>query len=180
MGKIVANFFISLDGVVESPHEWHFAYFNDEMGNAIGSGMASTDAVLMGRVLYSEWSEYWPGKTDDFGPFINSIPKYVISDSLTEATWENTRIIPGSGAVDAVGKLKESVDREIMMSGCATTVRWLLANGLLDELRLLVHPIAVGRGQRLFTEVRQPLTLLSSETFSTGVLSLVYAPAAAS
>ena len=179
MGRIVANFFISLDGVVESPDQWHFQYFNDEMGEAIGGGMATTDAFLMGRVLYSEWSEYWPGKDDDFGGFINPIPKYVISDSLTEATWQNTTLIRGAEAATAVRKLKEATARDISMSGSATIVRWLLANGLLDELRLLVHPIAVGRGQRLFTDVHQPLTLVASNTFSTGVLDLTYAPAAA-
>lgn len=180
MGRIVANFFISLDGVVESPDQWHFPYFDEEMGDAIGSGMATTDAFLMGRVLYQEWSEYWPGNDDDFGGFINSIPKYVISNSLTEATWQNTTLIRGSEAVDAVGELRASTPRDISMSGSPTTVRWLLANGLLDELRLLVHPIAVGRGQRLFTDVHQPLTLVASNTFSTGVLDLTYAPAAAS
>jgi dihydrofolate reductase len=87
--------------------------------------------------------------------------------------------IIGSEAVDTLTELKAWTGRDIAMSGSATTVRWLLANALLDEVRLLVHPIAVGRGQRLFTDVHQPLTLLSSETFSTGVLNLAYAPAAA-
>src|SRR5688572_32900151 len=85
MGRIVSNFFISLDGVVESPDQWHFPYFNDEMGQIIGSGMATTGAFLMGRKLYDEWSEYWPPNDGDqeFGSFINSIPKYVVSNSLT-------------------------------------------------------------------------------------------------
>ncbi|MDQ3738808.1 MAG: dihydrofolate reductase family protein, partial [Actinomycetota bacterium] len=96
MGRIVSNFFISLDGVVEAPDQWHFPYFNDEMGNAIGGGMQSTEAFFMGRVLYEEWAEYWPQHADDdFGPFINNIPKYVVSNTLTEATWDNTTLVTG-------------------------------------------------------------------------------------
>jgi len=180
MGKIVANFFISLDGVVESPDQWHFSYFNDEMGAAIGAGAATTGAFLMGRALYQEWSQYWPQHgDDDFGRMFNSMPKYVLSDSLGEATWNNSTIIRGDGAVAAIRQLKETVEGTITVSGSATTVRWLLANGLLDELALLVHPLAVGKGQRLFADGETvPLTLLSSTPFTTGVLHTVYAPAA--
>ena len=83
MGKIVSNFFISLDNVVESPDKWHFGYFDDEMGAVVGRGVANTRAFLMGRKLYDEWSQYWPGQTEDFGAFINSVPKYVLSVLLT-------------------------------------------------------------------------------------------------
>ncbi|HET6625196.1 MAG TPA: dihydrofolate reductase family protein [Nocardioidaceae bacterium] len=179
MGKIVSNFFISLDGVVEAPDQWHFPYFNDEMGEVVGSGMAKAGAWLMGRKLYSEWSEYWPPNVDDqqFGTFINEIPKYVVSDSLADAAWNNTTLVRGNEAVERLRQVKAETDGEIGMSGCATTVRWLLANGLLDELRLLVHPIAVGNGQRLFDGTpTQPLRLLDSQTLSTGVLNLTYAP----
>ncbi|MCA1703069.1 MAG: dihydrofolate reductase family protein, partial [Actinobacteria bacterium] len=92
MGKIVSNFFISLDGVVEAPDQWHFPYFNDEMGAAVGAGMESAGAFLMGRVLYDQWSEYWPQQGPDapFSSFINEIPKYVVSNTLKEASWNNT------------------------------------------------------------------------------------------
>jgi dihydrofolate reductase len=179
VGKIVSNFFISLDGVVEAPNEWHFPYFNDEMGAAVGKGMESADAMLMGRKLYSEWSEYWPAQGPDvpFSSFINDIPKYVVSNSLTEATWKNTTLVTGDVA-EQLAKIKDSTDRDISMSGSATTVRWLLANGLLDELHLLVHPIAVGKGQRLFENTpTYPLELIEQETFETGVLYLTYKPA---
>ena len=178
MGKIVANFFISLDGVVESPDKWHFPYFDDQMGAAIGSGMESTAAFLMGRRLYDEWSEYWPqqGPEVPFSEFINTIPKFVVSSSLTDPSWPNTTVLPGD--VDRIRQLKEQTDGTITMSGSATTVRWLLANGLLDELALLVHPIAVGSGQRLFEDTpTHPLRLVSQDTFNTGVLHTVYAPA---
>jgi dihydrofolate reductase len=179
MGKIVSNFFISLDGVVEAPDQWHFPYFNDEMGAAVGKGMESTRAFLMGRVLYEEWAAYWPsqGPDEPFSAFINGIEKYVVSNSLTTAEWNNTTIVSGDVA-EQLRALKERTDGDISMSGSATLARWLLANGLLDELRLLVHPIAVGHGQRLFEDTpTHPLELVEHETFSTGVLNLLYAPA---
>ena len=178
MGRIVSNFFISLDGVVESPDKWHFPYFDDAMGEIIGSGMGSTSAFLMGRKLYDEWSEFWPdqGPEVPFSEFINAIPKYVLSTTVTDPKWQNTTAL--SGDVAAVQELKDGTDADISMSGSATTVRWLLANGLLDELALLVHPIAVGSGQRLFEDpTTYPLKLVHSSTLDTGVLHLRYAPA---
>jgi dihydrofolate reductase len=178
MGRIVSNFFISLDGVVESPDKWHFPYFDEAMGEVIGAGMETTSAFLMGRKLYDEWSSFWPGQGPEvpFSEFINTIPKYVLSTTLKHATWQNTTVI--SGDVETVQALKDSTDGDITMSGSATTARWLLANGLLDELALLMHPIAVGSGQRLFEDTTTyPLTLLHSATLDTGVLHLRYAPA---
>ena len=177
MGKIVSSFFISLDGVVEAPDQWHFPYFNDEMGAAVEKGVEASTAFLMGRVLYDEWAAYWPSQKDDFAPFINNVPKYVVSNTLNEATWKNTTVISGDVAAQ-IRELKQQADGDIGMSGSATLVRWLLANGLLDELNLLVHPIAVGHGQRLFEDTpTQPLQLVKHETFDTGVLNLTYAPA---
>ena len=178
MGRIVSNFFISLDGVVESPDKWHFPYFDDAMGAIIGQGMETSGAFLMGRKLYDEWSSYWPEQGVDvpFSEFINTIPKYVLSTSVTDPTWQNTTVL--SGDVAAVQAVKDSMDKDLTMSGSATTVRWLLANGLLDEIGLLMHPIAVGSGQRLFEDpTTYPLTLLSSAALDTGVLHLRYAPA---
>jgi len=179
MGKIVSNFFISLDGVVESPHAWHFPYFNDEMGAAVKSGMEKCSAFLMGRVLYEEWSEYWPQQDEEvpFSSFINQSPKYVVSSTLDRASWQGTTLVSGDVAA-RLREIKASTDGDIAMSGSATTVRWLLANSLLDELHLLVHPIAVGHGQRLFEDTpTHQLRLLSSITFETGVVHLTHAPA---
>ena len=178
MRKIKSNFFMSLDGVVESPDKWHFPYFDDAMGAIIGQGMETTGAFLMGRRLYDEWSEFWPEQGPDvpFSEFINSIPKYVLSSTLKDPTWQNTTVLPGD--VAAVRAVKDGMDKDLTMSGSATTVRWLLANGLLDELGLLMHPIAVGSGQRLFEDTTTyPLELLSSDALDTGVLHLRYAPA---
>jgi dihydrofolate reductase len=179
VGKIVSNFFISLDGVVESPDQWHFPYFNDQMGTAVDEGTQGSAAFLMGRVLYQQWADYWQNQGDDvpFASFINNIPKYVVSNTLDEATWNNTTLITGD-VESQIRDLKDGTG-DIGMSGSATLVRWLLAHDLLDELRLLVHPIAVGRGQRLFEDTpTHPLQLVDHDVFTTGVLNLTYVPVA--
>ena len=185
MARIVSNFFISMDGVVERPDQWHFPYFDDEMGKVVGAGMESQSTFLMGRTLYGEWSQYWPEQADDvpFASHINEMPKYVLSHEAFEPGWQNTTVLSGPDdqtVVDQVRALKDSTDGDIGMSGCATTVRWLLAQGLLDELALLVHPIAVGKGQRLFQDTGAvPLKLLETRTLPTGVMLVRYAPEAA-
>jgi dihydrofolate reductase len=164
--KIKSYFFISLDGVVESPDKWHFPYFDDEMGAAVGAGFATADALLMGRVLYEEWAAYWPEHADEpFGDVMNSIEKYVVSSSLQAAEWQNAEIISGDVA-QKLREIKAQDGGDITMSGSATTVRWLLREGLLDELNLLVHPIVVGDGfARLVPpdESHIPLELLSTD-----------------
>jgi len=178
MGKIISNFFISVDGVVESPDQWHFPYWNDEMAAMVEAGMRSRAGLLMGRKLYEEWAAYWPTAEgdEDLARAFNDDPKYVLSNTLEKADWNNTTIISGDVAAQ-VRELKRRTDGDLQMSGSATTVRWLLAGGLLDELNLLVHPIAVGHGQRLFEDTpTHPLKLVRSETFQTGVLHLTYVP----
>ena len=152
MRKIKSYFFISLDGVVESPDKWHFQYFDDEMGAAVGAGYATADALLMGRVLYDEWAAYWTEHADEpFGDVMNSIKKYVVSDSLRAAEWQNSELISGNVATQKLTDIKAQEGGDIAMSGSPTTVRWLLREGHLDELNLLVHPIVVGGGMaRLF------------------------------
>ena len=178
MGKIVSNFFISLDGVVEAPDQWQMSYFNDEMGAAIGRGMETNRGFLMGRVLYEEWAAFWPEQGDDdpFAAFFNSSPKYVVSNSLTTASWNNTTIISGD-VPQQLQELKHRTDGDLVISGSATLVRSLLGEGLVDELRLLVHPLAVGNGGRLFEDsTTHAFELVAHEAFSTGVLNLTYAP----
>jgi dihydrofolate reductase len=179
--KIKSYFFISLDGVVESPDKWHFPYFDDEMGAAVGAGFAGSDAMLFGRVGYEESAGYWPDHADEpFGDVMNDTQKYVVSSSLATADWKNTELIPGDRAASRLAELKAQEGGDITMSGSATTVRWLLRAGLLDELHLLVHPIVVGDGMaRLFPadEPTVALKLQSSETLGSGVLNLAYVPA---
>jgi dihydrofolate reductase len=181
MGKIISNFFISMDGVVERPDQWHFPYFDDEMGEVVGAGMANTAAILMGHRLYDEWSQYWPAQGDaDFGAVINRTQKYVLSHNAFDPDWANTTVISGpddASVAEQVRAVKEQADGDITMSGSATTVRWLIGQGLLDELALLVHPIAVAEGQRLFEGTgKVPLQLTESRALKSGVLLVRYAP----
>ena len=179
MGRIVSNFFISLDGVVEAPDQWHFPYFDDAMGEIVGSGMGSAKGLLMGRTLYDEWSDYWPQSQDEpFASQMNAQHKIVLTHRPVEGElWSNTTVI-SEDHVAGVRAVKDETDGDIAMSGSATTVRWLLANDLLDELALLVHPIAVAKGQRLFEETGTvPLKLEHSEALPSGVLHVRYVPA---
>jgi dihydrofolate reductase len=179
MRKIVANFFLSLDGVMEAPNTWHFPYFNDEMGQAIGEAFAASDALLMGRVLYEEWAAYWPTSTDQpIADVMNNVRKYVVSTTLSAVEWNNSSLIRGDVAAE-IAKLKALPGKDIAMSGSATLAEWLLHENLLDELRLFVHPIVVGHGRRLFKDGKpqKALELVASKTFRTGVLDLTYRPA---
>lgn len=181
MRKITAGLFISLDGVVEAPETWHFPYFNDEMGEVVGAAMASSDAMLLGRVTYQEFAAYWPGSTDDqgIGTHMNNTPKYVVSTTLENADdWQNSTLINGN-VVEEITKLKQQEGKNIGITGSPTLIRSLLRDDLLDELQLLVHPIVVGKGKRLFPDgsEKKGLKLVDSRTFSTGVLALTYVPA---
>jgi dihydrofolate reductase len=183
--KITAGLFISLDGVVEAPDQWHFPYFNDEMGVAVGATFDAADTMLFGRRTYDSFAGAWPereaagGEDAPFAKKLGDARKIVVSNQRLEFTWRNSEQLRGD-LVEAVTALKnEPGDGAIGLSGSVSVVRQLLAAGLLDELHLLVHPIAVRTGMRLFDEGEPsiPLTLISSQTFKTGVLNLVYAPA---
>jgi dihydrofolate reductase len=184
MRKITAGLFISLDGVVEAPDQWHFPYFNDEMGDAVGASLGQTDTMLFGRKTYESFAGAWPereaagGEDAHFAKVLGDARKYVVSNQDLELTWRNSEQLKGD-LIEAVTALKNEGDGTIAMSGSVSVVRQLLAAGLLDELHLLLHPIAVRKGMRLFDEGEPPipLKLISSETFTTGVLNLVYAPA---
>jgi dihydrofolate reductase len=153
MRKVIASEFVSLDDVMESPEKWHFPYFNDEMGEAIGAAMAQADAMLMGRVLYEEWAAYWPQQDPEENPvagFMNGVQKYVVSTTLKEPLgWDNSTLIKGNVAEEIAG-LKRQTGGDISISGSGTLVQSLLKDGLIDELRLMVHPVVVGNGKRLF------------------------------
>jgi dihydrofolate reductase len=183
--KITAGLFISLDGVVEAPDQWHFPYFNEEMGAAVDASLGQADTMLFGRKTYDSFAGAWPereaagGEDAHFAQKLGDARKIVVSNQQLEFIWRNSVQLQGD-LVEAVTALKnEPGDGTIAMSGSVSVVRQLLAAGLLDELHLLLHPIAVRKGMRLFDEGDEtiPLELISSETFSTGVLNLVYAPA---
>jgi dihydrofolate reductase len=187
MRKITADMFISLDGVVEAPDQWHFPYFNDQMGAAVGASIGAADTILLGRVTYDSFAGAWPereaagGEDAPFARTLGDMRKIVVSNQKLSFTWRNSEQLQGD-LLAAVSALRDEPGGNIAMSGSVSIVRQLLAAGLLDELHLFVHPIAVRQGMRLFDEVDEgassvPLRLISSETFDTGVLNLFYAPA---
>jgi len=181
MRKIVAGLFISLDGVVEAPETWHFPYFNDEMGQIVADQIAASDTMLLGRRTYEEFAAFWPNQADDvpLAPEINGVQKLVASTTLDSVDWQNSELFGGNVA-DDLRRRKDEPGTDISITGSPTLVRSLLAAGVLDELRLLVHPIVVGHGKRLFGDgATVPLRLASSRTLETGVQYLVYVPAEA-
>lgn len=177
MGRIAVNLFTTLDGSAEHPDRWHGPYFDEAMGQAVDRHTSRCEAYLMGRVLYDQWSRYWPDNdSDDFADFINPVPKYVLSTTLTDPGWAGTTVVRNLGQLR---ELRERTPGTIGMSGSLTTVRSLLGAGLLDELDLLVDPVVVS-GERRWTDgvEHTPLELVSSETLPTGVLHVVYRPTA--
>ena len=179
MRKVVASELVSLDGVIEKPEEWSFSYSNDEMAEANAAGMAGSDAMLLGRVTYEEFAAFWPYQNSAEQPFtdyLNNTPKYVVSTTLQEPLeWQNSTLIKGN-VVEEIAKLERQSGRDITILGSGTLVRSLLQEDLLDELSLMVHPVVLGSGKRLFEEGsdRKTLELVDSKTFSIGVLYLTY------
>ena len=179
MRKVIASLFSTLDGVVEAPNEWQFA-FDDEMGAAMSRTLEAQDAVLLGRVTYTEWAGYWPTSTDEpFASWINRTPKYVASTTLDSVDeWPNSTLIRGSVA-DFVGELRQQDGGTIGTAGRPTLVRTLFDGGLLDELTLLIHPVVAGGGRkRLFADdaALAKLELVESQPTSSGVLIATYRP----
>jgi dihydrofolate reductase len=178
MRKIVAGLFVSADGVVESPDTWTGPYFSPEIQQLIESMMAGGDTMLLGRVTYQGFADAFGGQTGGMADQMNNFPKVVVSTTLDRAEWQNSTLISGNVA-EEITKLKQQPGRDINMSGSATLVSWLLSQGLLDQLDLLLFPVLVGHGKRLFDGEDAPvgLKLAGSETFGTGVVHLTYQPA---
>src|SRR5437870_4064053 len=174
--KLAATLFMSLDGVVEEPLKWSFPYWNEEIGKFKLEETQASDALLLGRVTYQGFAAAWPSRKDDegFADKFNSMPKYVASRTLTKLDWNNSHLIKGDVAA-GVAKLKQEPGQDIVIHGSPTLIRSLMPHNLIDEYRLLVYPIVLGRGKRLFDEASQAkLKLAESETFSEGVVKLVY------
>jgi len=179
MRKVTAGLFMSLDGVVEAPNEWQFA-FDDEMGAAMSRMLEQQDAVLLGRVTYAEWAGYWPTSTDEpFASWINRTPKYVASTTLDSVDdWSNSTLVTGSIG-DFVADLRRQQGGTIGTAGSPTLVRSLLDLGLVDELTLLIHPVvAGGRRKKLFTDdtALTRLELIEAQPTSSGVIIASYRP----
>jgi len=171
---------MSLDGVIDAP-TWTFDYgFHPEMGEAIGSVTERSRGILLGRVTYEMFEPSWSTRTveDDPGaPFFNDTTKYVVSGTLTEATWRNSEIV-GPYDPDAIRRLKEEVDGDLYVSGSGTLVRAMLADGLVDELHLFVFPLTRGAGPRLFPDDAPPskFTLARADAYENGAVYVAYRP----
>jgi dihydrofolate reductase len=178
MRKLSAGLFYSTDGVAESPNLWQFDSFDDELGAGMNSMMQRVDTAIMGRVSYEEWAGYWPNATqdDDFAAFINPLPKFVASTTLSDPLeWQNSQVIQGP-LEDFVRNLKNTDGGEINVFGSISVVRQLLFAGLLDSLTLMVHPVIAGTGKHLF-EDGDPVTRLElrdSQRTSKGNMVLTY------
>jgi len=173
---------MSLDGVIDAP-TWTFDYgFDPQMGEAIGAVTERSRGILLGRTTYEMFEPAWSTRTveDDPGaPFFNDTTKYVVSGTLTTATWRNATII-GPYDPAAIRSLKDEVEGDLYVSGSGTLVRAMLADGLIDELHLFVYPLTRGSGPRLFPEDAAPakLSLEATETYDNGVVYLAYRPQA--
>ena len=181
MRKVGAVELVSVDGVIEAPETWAPPYSNDEMEEANASGMAASDALLLGRLTYEALAAFWPNQPGGtpMVDYINSVPKFVVSTTLEEPLgWNNSTLIKGNVAEEEIGELKRRAGKDITILGSGVLVRSLLGGGLLDELRLMVHPVVLGGGKRLFEDEgdRKDLELVDSRTFGTGVLYLTYWP----
>ncbi len=180
MNKIVVSEFMSLDGVIEAPETWHFPYITDDMQESVNAQIHASTAFLYGRITYEAFASFWPTQTqNEFGiaDQINHLPKYVVSSTLQRADWQHTTIIQDN-VMEAIAALKQQGDGIIGLTGSATLVQGLAKAGLIDEYRLWVHPIVVGKGKRLFTDgIDARLKLGSTQTFAGGVVELVYHPA---
>jgi dihydrofolate reductase len=182
MRKLVASFFISLDGVVQGPGPedgfdlagWTMPYWDDDIAAFVTAGMEAADTLLLGRVTYQGFAAAFASSTGPDAEIMNNYRKYVVSTTLEQAEWTNSSLIKGNVA-EEVAKLKQQPGRDIGMSGSGTLVQSLLQEGLIDELNLLIYPVVLGRGKRLFQDGSNlTLKLKQSKTSSSGVLLTSY------
>jgi dihydrofolate reductase len=187
LGRIVVTEFVSLDGVMEDPGGsesfkyggWSFEFARGEEGDNFKLDEAlQAEALLLGRVTYEGFAEAWPTREGEFADKFNSMPKYVVSSTLDEPEWNNSKVLEGD-IVRAVSNLRQEVDGNIVVHGSAQLVQTLLEHDLVDELRLMVFPVVLGSGKKLFasTSEKKPLQLVDSKTVGDGVAILIYRPA---
>jgi dihydrofolate reductase len=187
VGRIVVTEFVSLDGVIEAPgggedfrHAgWSFEINRGDEGDKFKlDETMSSEALLLGRVTYEGFAAAWPSREGEFADKFNSMPKYVFSSTLEEPEWTNSTVLKGDVA-EQVAKLKDELDGDVVVHGSARLVQTLLEHDLVDELRLMVYPVVLGTGKRLFdeTSAKKPLRLVDSKVVGDGVAILVYRPA---
>jgi dihydrofolate reductase len=186
MGRIVVTEFVSLDGVMEAPggedfkyKGWSFEFDRGEEGNKFKLDETfQSEALLLGRVTYEGFAAAWPSRDGEFADKFNSMPKYVVSSTLENPEWNNTTVLKGD-AVSEASKLKQELDGDIYVHGSCQLVQTLIENDLVDELHLMVFPVILGTGKRVFGETsdKKSLRLADSKTVGEGVAILVYQPA---
>ena len=187
MGRIVVTEFVSLDGVVEDPGGsedfkyggWSFEFDRGPEGNEFKlDETRASAALLLGRVTYEGFAEAWPPREGEFADKFNSMPKYVVSSTLTQPEWTNTTVLDGD-PVEAVSKLRQEADGDVVVHGSVQLAQTLLAHDLVDELRLMVFPVVLGMGKRLFGDPgeKKTLRLVDSKVVGDGVVILTYAAA---
>ncbi len=187
MGRIVVTEFVSLDGVMEAPgggenfkHAgWTFEINRGDEGDKFKvDETLSSEALLLGRVTYEGFAAAWPSREGEFADKFNTMPKYVVSATLEDPDWNNSTVLKGD-VVEEVGKLREERDGDIVVHGSARLVQTLVEHDLVDELRLMVFPVVLGAGKRLFdgTSDKKPLRLVDSKVVGDGVAILIYQPA---
>jgi dihydrofolate reductase len=187
MGRIVVTEFVSLDGVMEDPGGaesfrhggWSFEVSRGDEGNKFKlDETLSSEALLLGRVTYEGFAAAWPSREGEFADKFNTMPKYVVSSSLEEPEWNNSTVLKGD-VTEEVAKLKQEQDGDIVVHGSARLVQTLLERDLVDELRLMVFPVVLGSGKRLFDGLsdKKPLRLVDSKVVGDGVTILIYEPA---
>ena len=175
MRQLVVTEFVSLDGVMGEPQDWSFPYANDEFMAFKREELWASDIQLLGRKTYEGFAEAWPTRQGEFADRLNAAPKYVVSTTLASADWNNSRIIRKNVAAE-IRKLKAGDGPSILVHGSRTLVQTLLAERLADELRLLVYPLVLGAGLRLFDVDSFKFRLLETRPFATGVVALRFAP----
>jgi len=176
--RLVVTEFLTLDGVMEAPNEWSFPYFADDQGQFKNDELFASDAQLLGRVTYEGFAAAWPTMPDtgEFGERMNNMPKYVVSNTLNKAEWTNSHIIKGN-VVDEIKKLKAQPGSDLLVAGSANLVQFLIKNDLVDRYHLLVYPVVVGKGKRLFQEgTETKLKLVETKVFGSGVIAQFYEP----
>jgi dihydrofolate reductase len=187
MGRNVVTEFVSLDGVMEDPGGaedfeyggWSFEFNRGEEGDKFKlDETLQSEALLLGRATYEGFADAWPSREGEFADKFNSMPKYVVSSTLRDPDWTNSTVLEGD-LVEEVSKLRRDSDGDVVVHGSAQLVQSLLENDLVDEVRLMVFPVVLGKGKRLFGETsgKKPLRLADSKTVGDGVAILIYQPA---
>jgi dihydrofolate reductase len=177
MGKIRAAEFVTLDGVMEAPNQWNIPYVNDEMAKDTRDDLVASDALLYGRTTFEVMAAAWPSRTDELGiaERFNNLPKFVVSSTLKKTEWNRSAILSGD-PLNEVRALKARFEKPILIWGSCRLVQTLMDHDLIDEYRIYIHPLVLGKGKRLFRDgvARRKFRVTDNRAFATGVVAVTY------